>query len=76
MEPKQPVAEGYDRLYRVYEQWGGGHAGVDVIRARGVGGGSLRRFIVNIALDACIFCTGRWRIDRRIAHPGERGDEQ
>jgi predicted RNA methylase len=27
MEPKQLVAEGYDRLYRVYEQWGGGHAG-------------------------------------------------
>jgi hypothetical protein len=26
MKPKQLVAEGYDRLYRVYEQWGGGHA--------------------------------------------------
>jgi hypothetical protein len=42
----------------------------------GVGGGSLRRFIVNIALDACIVCTGRWRIYIRIAHPEERGDKK
>jgi ubiquinone/menaquinone biosynthesis C-methylase UbiE len=27
MDPKQVVADGYDRLYRTYAAWGGGHAG-------------------------------------------------